>query len=128
MYSIDIKNFSINNKNQILNEEGKICFWSIYDFAYKKRVHIYDSLNNEIGYVQYKIISTQNDTLCFDLEDKLIDMNGFKAINKKDNWTYDITYNDKSVATVVDGRITIEDSSIINKCILFIFSLAEERE
>ena len=75
MLCLNLKDLSIKNKNTICEETGLVKYWSQPDFAYKSRVHIYDSDDNEIGYVQYKILSIQDGNNCFYKDDKQIDLN-----------------------------------------------------
>lgn len=128
MLIIDINNFELSKRNEITDETGKVQFWTQPDFAYKQRVHIYDCLDNEIGYVQYKVLSIQNGNEIHDKEDKLIDINGFKKVNSQSNWNYEIEYNGAVICCVNEGKIEIVDNSDINKCLLFIFSLIEKGE
>lgn len=128
MLLINIDNFELSNKNEILNENGELQFWSQPDFAYKQRVHVYDCLNNEIGYIQFKILSIQDGTSFFDYLDKQIDMSCFKQVNKLSKWNYDIEYNESIVARIREGQIEITNNCDIGKCILFIISKAEQGE
>lgn len=128
MLIINIDDFALNKRNEILDETGKLIFWSQPDFAYKQRVHIYDDVNNEIGYVQYKILSIQEGNEIYDSFDSRLDLSGFKQLNMINIWTYDIELNGSIVASIKEGKIEIADNSIINKCLLFIFSLIEKGE
>lgn len=125
MLIINVENFALNNKNEILDESGKLIFWTQSDFAYKQRVHVYDSLNSEIGYVQFKVLSIQNGNEIFDSKDKQIDISEFMQVNKDSNWNYDIECKGSIIANIKQGKIEILDNCDINKCILFIISLAE---
>lgn len=126
MLIIDLDTFSLDKKDVINNEKGELQYWSQADFAYKKRVHIYDSNDNELGYVQYKILTSQDGPTFFNKEDKAIDVSDLRIINKVNNWQYEI----ENVASIkVDGNkvvIDIKDDSEIDRCLLLIYSIAGE--
>lgn len=125
---IDINNFNLENRNEIKDEKGEIQYWSQKDFAYKRRVHIYDNSNNEIGYVQYKVLSIQTGIEFYDKTDKQIDMSEFTVSNRTSKWNYEIIKNGNCICKINDGKIEVVDNLDIEKCILFIFSQAEEGE
>lgn len=125
MLQINIENFALNNKNEIKDETGNLQYWTQPDFSYKQRVHIYNSQNNEIGYVQYKILSIQNGNEVFDKHDNPIDLHEYKQNNKTSDWNYDIEYNGVVIAKIIDGKIDFIDNSNIDSSILFIFSLIQ---
>lgn len=126
MLIIDLKEFSLDKKNIIKSEDGILQYWSQYDFAYKKRVHLYDDKDNEIGYVQYKILSCQNKASLFDKDDNEIDISDLKIINKKSAWQYDI--ENVAVVNIENDEVLIDivDESKKDKCLLLIFSLIGE--
>lgn len=132
MLIIDLNKFSLFEKNEIENENGSTQYWSQPDFSYKRRVHIYDSENNEIGYVQYKILSSQNEIGFYDKDDKPIILDDLQILYKKDEWNYSIVKNNNEIVLLekVDNlvKIEIKDYSEINKCLLKVFSLAEQGE
>lgn len=121
MLYIDLK-----DKNKILDENGNIRFWCQYDFAYKGRSHVYDNKDNEIGYVQFKILSIQKEIGFFDKDDNPIQIDSYEITNQKDEYNFDIKFND-SLITIKseDEKLIIDyDNNIdLNKCILFIVSL-----
>lgn len=123
MLIIDLNTFALDSKYEILNEKNELQYWSQPDFAYKKRVHIYDNKDNELGYVQYKILSCQDGSTYFNKEDRDIDLSDLKIINKKADWQFEI----ENIASVsVDKNmimIDIVDENKIDKCLLFIYSL-----
>lgn len=126
MLYLDLKDFSLNNKNNIYDENNTVKYWSQPDFAYKSRVHVYDASDNEIGYVQFKILSIQEGITYCDKEDNLIQMNDFELLEQTDKYSFRIKHNDLIIDVVEkDNRLVIEDSKDIdlNRCILFIVSL-----
>jgi len=124
MLIINKDNFDLNGKIEIFDENKNIKYWSQYDFSYKRRVHIYDEFNNEIGYVQYKILTTQDSNEVFDYQDNPIDISNFVIKDKKDN-NYDIYHENNKVGSVTEEKdsinIEILNDSLINNCILFVF-------
>lgn len=129
MLIINLDNFSLDSKNEIYDENEKLKYWSQYDFSYKHRVHIYDADDNEIGYVQYRILSTQESAKVFSKEDKEIDLSNISNSEFKDKWNYSIVNDGNVIASVrSDGDkaiIDIMNEQLFNECILYIFSLAE---
>lgn len=125
MLIINKDKFDVNNKNLINNENGELQYWTQPDFSYKKRVHIYDRNDNEIGYVQYKILLCQDGNNFFSKEDKQIELNDWNYQNEKTEWNYDIYFKDILIANIVEDcstvKITINDDSYINECLLMIF-------
>ena len=94
MLIIDKNTFALNARNEIRDENDNLAYWSQPDFSYKQRVHVYDSKDNEIGYVQYKILSIQEKINFFDAFDKPIDMFDLNQTNKTSKWNYEISKND----------------------------------
>lgn len=128
MLIINTSDFALNAKNEIKDENGNLVFWSQPDFSYKQRVHVYDAQNEEIGYVQYKILSSQEHINFFDKTDKPIDMSDIKQVNKKTKWEYQLEKDNVICEVKENGSnviIDIKDNEQINSCILLIFSLAE---
>lgn len=126
MLCLNLKDLSIKNINTICDETGLVKYWSQPDFAYKSRVHIYDSEDNEIGYVQFKILSIQDGINFFDKEDNPIEMKDFKVVNQKDEYNFEIINNDNIVYVnrKEDSLLIKYDKNIdLNRCILFIVSL-----
>ena len=123
MLIIDLNTFALDSKYEILNEKDELQYWSQPDFAYKKRVHIYDNKDNELGYVQYKILSCQDGATFFNKEDKDIDLSDLKIINIKGDWQFDIEDVASINVEVKKIMIDIVDEHKIDKCLLFIYSL-----
>lgn len=121
MLYIDFK-----DKNRIFNEENNTKFWCQNDFAYKGRTHVYDFENNEIGYIQFIVLSIQKEICFFDKNDNQIAMDDLQIVNQKDENNFDIKYCDSIIkVTKQDERLQIDyDKNIdLNRCILFIISL-----
>lgn len=130
MLIIDLEKFSLYSKNEIVNDNGNLQYWSQPDFSYKHRVHIYDKDSNEIGYVQYKILSTQDTINYFDKEDKEISISNLTVKNKSGEWDYSIYKDNEQIASLnsKDNKVYIEINNDLeaDKCLLLIFGLAEE--
>lgn len=130
MLIIDLEKFSLYSKNEIVNGNGNLQYWSQPDFSYKHRVHIYDKESNEIGYVQYKILSTQDTINYFDKEDKEISISNLTVKNKSGEWDYSIYKDNEQIASLnsKDNKVYIEINNDLeaDKCLLLIFGLAEE--
>ena len=126
MIIIDLNNFSLDAKNELVNENGELQFWSQPDFAYKKRVHVYDATNDEIGYVQYKILSIQKDVDVFDKKDKPININQY-SLEKIAPYEYNISKDNKQIMTSKkqNDKVIIDIKEDINMCILLFYKLLE---
>ena len=116
----------LENKDIVFDETNNTRYWCQYDFAYKARTHVYDNENNEIGYIQFKVLSIQKGISFFDKDDNPIQMDDIVIINQEDKNNFVLKYCE-SIVTVTknDDRLNIDYSENIdlNKCILFIVSL-----
>lgn len=121
MIIIDKNKFSINTRYDLLNENGNIEFWCQPDFAYKMRLHIYDKNNEEIGYVQYKILSIQDGVEYYDSKDNRLDFSNY-IINGKDN-NYEIIHDDVVVLKSILKENVIEVDVKDNLSLLILFGL-----
>lgn len=100
MLIINKDKFSIDCKNEILDENGSIKYWCQPDFAFKKRLHVYDEKNNEIGYVQYKILKSQDAVEYYNHNNNKIDISDYKIVG--DNWNVEILHKD---CVVLESKI-----------------------
>ena len=123
MLKIDLNNFDISKRNEILNGNGDMEYWCQPDFAYKKRLHVYDNKNNEIGYVQYKILSSQEGIEYYDAKDNKIDF-GNLGINKISKTNFSIKDNDEIVADINEGILNIKEKT--DECLLLILGVIGE--
>ena len=77
-------------------------------------------------------MSSQNEIGFYDKDDKPIILDDLQILYKKDEWNYSIVKNNNEIVLLekVDNlvKIEIKDYSEINKCLLKIFSLAEQGE
>lgn len=121
MITINKDKFSIVTRYDLLNENGNIEFWCQPDFAYKMRLHVYDKNNDEIGYVQYKILSTQDGVEYYDNKDNKLDLNSY-IVNGKD-YNYEITHNDVVVLKSILKENEIEVDVKDNLSLLILFGL-----
>lgn len=121
MITINKDKFSIATRYDLLNENGNIEFWCQPDFAYKMRLHVYDKNNDEIGYVQYKILSTQDGVEYYDNKDNKIDLYSY-IVNGKD-YNYEITHNGVVVLKSVLKENEIEVDVKDNLSLLILFGL-----
>ena len=121
MITINKDKFSIATRYDLLNENGNIEFWCQPDFAYKMRLHVYDKNNDEIGYVQYKILSTQDGVEYYDNKDNKLDLNSY--IVKGKDYNYEITHNDVVVLKSILKENKIEVDVKDNLSLLILFGL-----
>ena len=84
MLVININNYSTTKKCELLDETGNIKYWSQPDFSYKKRLHVYDSSDKELGYVQYKILSSQKGDELY-IENKKVDIDNINIEKNGEN-------------------------------------------
>ena len=122
-----VRNIDLNKKIELLNDNNEVMYWLIYDFAYKRRMRIFDSLDNEVAYVNLKIESLNNDIALYDKEDQLISVydkgnviineDGYTIkdlmnINKKDN-CYELEVLDEdNVLTSIMYLLVIFDNNL----------------
>lgn len=121
MITLNKDEFSINTRYDLLNENGNIEFWCQPDFAYKMRLHVYDKNDDEIGYVQYKILSIQEKVEYYDNEDNKLDLSSY-IINGKD-YNYEIIHNDIVVLKSILKEDVIEIDNKDNLSLLILFGL-----
>ncbi len=119
------------NRTQLFDEEGKLCFWSIYDFSFKYRTRIYDAKDHEIAYVE-KDVAAKEDVVFF--YDPLGNKTGRL---KKENGEFVlepeglIYKGDQSKGSIdgflqIDaGKIQIENSDDVLKALEVLFALIE---
>lgn len=129
MLNICLDKFSLNSKNEIVDDNGLLKYWSQYDFSYKRRVHVYDAENNELGYIQYRILSIQEKNDVYDKSDKIIDLSSFKQTEVVDKWNYTVLKDNEIVAYVQTKEnkleIDIKNKEVVDQCLLYVFSLVE---
>lgn len=121
MIAINKDKFSIATRYDLLNEDGKIEFWCQPDFAYKMRLHVYDKNNDEIGYVQYKVLSIQDGVEYYDNKDNKLDLSSY--VVNGENYNYEIIHNDvvvlKSILKENEIKVDVKD----NLSLLILFGL-----
>ena len=126
-YLINLDNHIFDSKVNILDKNNNVAYFSQYDFSYKNRVHIYDNLDNEIGYVQYIIFKNQKDNLIYDKFDSLMEFNNWKIINESNK--KNVYVNEEIVMNIEDNKqIEILNEDLKDKCILFAYSLIGKGE
>lgn len=132
MLIINIDNFDINTKTEMNNGDGELKYWSQPDFSYKRRTHIYDSRDNEIGYVQYKVLSIQDNNGVFSKEDNPILLDDFYINNRQSIWNYDIFKDNNLIASIEEngGKVIIKilNEDYTEKCLLLVYSNYEMGE
>lgn len=118
--------FALNGKTELLNEIGELVYTCIYDFAYKNRIRILDNKNNELAYIQFKVISGVDQVTLYDKIDKPIAyIKDNTEVLLEDEWKISndkvLTKDGKEVMNVVDNVITINNDNDILKCIMCLF-------
>lgn len=126
MLIIDRNTYDVNSRNDIKDENNNVEYYSQYDFAYKKRSHVYDNNNNEIGYVQYKILSIQDGNNCFYKDDKQIDLNDLIIKNQNDEFNFDVYNDEKLVMSVISDKdfikLDIKEDAYKDRCLLLVLT------
>ena len=123
MLVIDINNYSTTKKCELLDETGNIKYWSQPDFSYKKRLHVYDSSDKELGYVQYKILSSQKGDELY-IENKKVDIDNIN-IEKNGENSFVVKNGNKTiiVANKKDNLINVDIADDNEKYILLLYTL-----
>ncbi len=118
-------------KTELLNEEGALLYYGIYDFSYKYRTRIFDHEGIEISYVE-KQITAERDTVCFYAADgtksgALIRKEG-KLVSEDGDLVYEGDLRKgkiEGLMEVSDGCLKIEKEEEVLKCLQILFSLVE---
>lgn len=127
--------FSLDGKTEFINEKGEIEYIGIYDFSYKKRIRILDKNNNEVAYIQFRVISDIDQITLFDkqdnqlayikLNDDTIQEDGYKKMG--DDTSYKVIDKDGNEIMNV-----MKDEAIINgdvlKCIMCLYVFKNKDE
>lgn len=125
MKKINIDNFTITTKCLATDDNQEVVFYSQPDFAYKKRLHIYNSNNEEVGYVQYKILSIQNCNELFDASDRKIDVDDIEVVYETNDIL--VKENGEVIMNIInnDNQISVDIKEIEDKYILLLYSLIQ---
>ena len=141
---LDKNTFSLQDKVELKDENNNLKYWSIYDFAYKNRTRLFDENDNEIGYLQFKVLSSQdeigfyhidgNKITSLKLNEDLKDEYYLETLNwyiKGDikKWNYKVVDKDnKEIMSVeTDKAIIIDDLDVVN-CLMIIFALGDYKQ
>lgn len=88
---VNLKNVSISSRIDFLDENNGLLYWSIYDFSYKRRMRLFDSNDNELGYVTLKIDSLNNTEAVYDKQDnKLAEYSEFNIDGDIKSYEFEI--------------------------------------
>lgn len=88
---VNLKNVSISSRIDFLDENNSLLYWSIYDFSYKRRMRLFDSNDNELGYVTLKIDSLNNTEAVYDKQDnKLAEYSEFNIDGDIKSYEFEI--------------------------------------
>ena len=119
------------DRTDLLDEEGKLRYWGIYDFAFKHRTRIFDENDIEVAYVQ-KDISLDTDVV--DLRnpddskiDRLLAKDASYVLEDR-GWKYSGSYEEgeiEGVMKIEKGVLEIESEKDILSCVMILFSLVE---
>jgi hypothetical protein len=119
------------NKTQVFDEEGKLRFWSIYDFSFKYRTRIYDDKDHEIAYVE-KDVALKEDVVCFydplGKKTGLLKKEEGQYILEPDGLIYKgdpLKGEIEGFLRISEGKIEIEKDADVLKAIEVLFALIE---
>lgn len=131
------KSFKLDSKTELKNEKGEIVYTCIYDFSYKKRIRILDKSNNEIAYIQFKILSSIDQITLYDKQDKqlayikqnseVIEDDGLRCIGNYDNYKI-VDKNNNEIMVLANNTVNISDDNYILKCIMCLYVFANKEE
>ena len=135
--------FSIS-KFEIKGINDELLYRGIYDFSYKNRLRIYDANDNELGYIQYKNLSSINEIALFDIQDnkiayidKVDDLNNievkpldFHIIGDLNNWNIKVVDSKDNVLleTENESQINLIDETNLMTCLFCILAVADINE
>ena len=123
----DINNLKKRQKTDFLID-GKAEYWAIYDFSYKYRTRIFNSVSEEVAYVE-KDIYTEDKVNLFDHKGNRIDeiiktSEGYRS----DNYLYSGDIDKGEIRDLFlndEGKITVNDENNALLAIMFIAGLVE---
>ena len=114
---------------ELRDEDGRLVYWGIYDFAYKHRTRIYNSEGFEVAYVQ-KDISLEEAHVDFcDSEDHKIGAlikNNDTLIIQPEGYSYKGDYHKgeiEGLMKIEEGKLEVNDDVL--KGIMIMFALVE---
>ena len=88
---VNLENISISSRIDFFDENNSLLYWSIYDFSYKRRMRLFDSNDNELGYVTLKIDSLNNTEAVYDKQDnKLAEYSEFNIDGDIKSYEFEI--------------------------------------
>ena len=116
---------------ELLDENGCLSYWGIYDFAFKYRTRIFDANDDEVAYVQKNIALTEDVVEFFDPGDQKIG-SLLKSENGYHNYPEDLLYEGdvqkgmiKDFMKVTDHKLYIENKDEALKAAMILFALVE---
>lgn len=119
---IDKSSCIADKKFEVMDLDNNVVYYCQPDFSYKKRLHLLDKKNNRIAYIQYKILSIQNDVEYYTFDDEKIDLSSYEMANIEED-KCSCLMNNSLVFTVCEdgGKIIIEmlDEANVVLCLLF---------
>ncbi len=108
--------------------DGRVLYWTVYDFAFKYRTRIFNSRNEEVAYVEKDIFSADKANL-FDNKGNMIDeiiktAEGYKT--GKYLYHGDIDKGEADGLFIIeDGKLRVIDEDDILSVIMFIAGSVE---
>lgn len=106
---LNIENISLDSRIDFIDND-KVVYYGIYDFAYKRRIRIFDDLDNELGYVQLQRGNILEDVVCCDKKDTILNIfNSNDVKGDVDNFNF---------VFEIDGKQIMRASKQDNECLI----------
>lgn len=119
------------NRTELLSETGELCYWGIYDFAFKYRTRIFDKDDIEAAFVEKDITAEKDCVLFYDAagerSDALIREDG-RLILEKEGLIFEGDLQSgkiEGLMKVCEGVLEVEDEKDVIKAAQVLFSLVE---
>ena len=119
------------NRTELLSETGDLCFWGIYDFAFKYRTRIFDKEDVEIAYVEKDVTASKDTVRFYDAAGKqegaLVREDG-KLILENEDLVYQGDARSgkiEGLMSVSEGILEVKEEKDVLKAAEVLFSLIE---
>ena len=99
------------NRTELLSETGDLCFWGIYDFAFKYRTRIFDKEDVEIACVEKDVTASKDTVRFYDAAGKhlhtfstnsvgeILNATGDTFTSRNGSWIYTWSKDGKKIST-----------------------------
>ena len=129
----DHDHFIRRDRSEFSDEQGRLRYWGIYDFAFKHRTRVFDEDDAEVFYVQKDISRDHDVVIICDSKDVLIDTLIFEEdhyLLEKQDLIYKGDLNNGEFVgkgKLEKGHLEITEEKDMTAVLMVLFSLVEIR-